>query len=165
MSAAPAVELAGRVVALVLVLQAAACAADAPQGEVLPGHSRPVLEHDWPHPRDLAFDDSGFRPADAAAALVTTPSGVRAFILPDTADPLAEVTAVLPLGRQFEADDEVGAADVVSRVLARLRGRRKCFDSPSTTTAGGSAGADVVSAGAIGAVRCTAQDASNGVQC
>lgn len=120
MSAAAAGALAGRGAALLLVLQAAACAADVPQGEVLPGHSRPVLEHDWPHPRDLAFDDSGFRPADPAAALVTSPSGVRAYIVPDTADTIVEIGAVVPLGRQFEADDEVGAADVVSRVLARI---------------------------------------------
>jgi predicted Zn-dependent peptidase len=91
-----------------------------PQGEVLPGHSRPVLEHDWPHPRDLAFEDSGFRPTDAATALVTTASGVRAYVLPDTADPLVEITAVVPLGRQFEREDEVGAADAAARALGQL---------------------------------------------
>lgn len=143
MSASAAGELAGRVVAIALVLQAAACAADVPQGEVLPGHSRPVLEHDWPHPRDLAFDDSGFRPADPATALVTTPSGVRAFILPDSADPLVEVTAVLPLGRQFEAGDEVGATDVVSRVLARLLADRLGDGIVARTQVSTAAGGDL----------------------
>ena len=87
--------------------------------DVLPGHSRPIFEHDWPHPSELTFEDAGFQPADPASALVTTPSGVRAYILPDPAEPLVEVTAVVPLGPNLEGDGEAGAAQVVSRLLDR----------------------------------------------
>ena len=87
--------------------------------DVLPGHNRPVFEHDWPHPSELTFEDAGFQPADPASALVTTPSGVRAYILPDPAEPLVEVTAALPLGPNVEGDGEAGAAEVVSRILER----------------------------------------------
>lgn len=117
--AVPGARIARRGAAVLLVLQAGACAGDSRQRDILPGHSRPVLEHDWPHPRDLTFEDSGFRPADPIAARVRTPSGVRAYIIPDTADPLIEISAVAPLGRQSERDGEMGAAEVVSRLLAR----------------------------------------------
>jgi len=100
-----------------LPLVTLSCTADA--GDVLPGHSRPVFEHDWPHPRELEFEDGGFQPADPARSLVVTAGGTRAWIIEDHADPLALVMAAVPLGRQYEADGEAGAADVVVRLLGR----------------------------------------------
>src|SRR5215217_876132 len=47
-------------------------------------------------------------------------------------------------------------------VLYRRCGRRKCFDRWSTTTAGGVVGAVGASSSAVGTVRCTPPDASNG---
>lgn len=92
--------------------------------DLLPGHSRPVFKHDWPYPSELAFEDAGFQPADPASALVTTPSGTRAYILPDPAEPLVEVTAALPLGPNVEGEGETGAAEVVSRILDRALSAR-----------------------------------------
>ena len=110
--------------ALLATLACLSCAPDGGAPEMLPGHSRPVLEHDWPHPDELEFEDSGFRPADPASARLTTPSGVRAYVIADPADPLVAIVAAVPLGRHFEEDGEIGAAEAVSRVLERtLRGR------------------------------------------
>lgn len=103
--------------ACVLPLAAASCAPDAHDNDILPGHTRSVFEHDWPHPRALEFEDSGFQPADPDAALRTTPSGVRAFIIEDAVDPLAAVTAAAPLGRRYEQEGENGAADQIVRLL------------------------------------------------
>jgi predicted Zn-dependent peptidase len=97
----------------------AACSAADEGVDILPGHSRPVLQHDWPHPGELEFGDSGFAPADPDSALLTLPSGVRAFVIPDPGDPLVEVTAALPLGRHFEGTDEMGAADIAVGLLRR----------------------------------------------
>ena len=36
--------------------------------DFLPGHSRPMLEHDWPTPGELALGPNAFTPPDPAAA-------------------------------------------------------------------------------------------------
>ena len=105
--------------ALLATLACVSCAPDGGAPEMLPGHSRPVLEHDWLHPDELVFEDSGFRPADPASARLTTPSGARAYVIADPADPLVAIVAAVPLGSHFEEDGEIGAAEAVSRVLER----------------------------------------------
>jgi predicted Zn-dependent peptidase len=85
--------------------------------DVLPGHSRPVLQHDWPHPRELEFGASQFQPPDASATMVTLPTGLRAFIMPDSADAVVQVVAVLPLGTLRERPDETGAAAAIEDML------------------------------------------------
>ena len=105
-------------------LAVSSCGTDARGADVLPGHSRPVFVHDWPHPREMEFEDAGFQPADPASALLVTPSGTRAWILEDAADPVATIVAAIPLGRQFEARDEIGAADAVARRLSRRLSER-----------------------------------------
>lgn len=87
------------------------------EGDVLPGRTRSFLEHDWPHPRDLAFTASTFEPPDAVAALYTAANGLRAYIVADSADPIVQVTAALPLGRAFEREGETAAAELLARQL------------------------------------------------
>ncbi|MCY4398302.1 MAG: hypothetical protein OXE96_03015 [Gemmatimonadetes bacterium] len=102
------------------MLATLACVSCAPEGrapEMLPGHSRPVLEHDWLHPDELEFEDSGFRAVDPGSARLTTPSGARAYVIADPADPLVTIVAAVPLGSHFEEDGEIGAAQAVSRGL------------------------------------------------
>jgi predicted Zn-dependent peptidase len=114
------------VLPIVIVLgAAAACArANAREGELLPGRTRPVLEHDWPHPRELTFGANQFRPPDPRTALVTTPSGVRAYIIPADQDRLAQISAAISLGRGSERGSEMGAAELISRTIQRAVGER-----------------------------------------
>lgn len=107
------------VTVLTAALLLAACSPDGGDLDFLPGHSRPVLEHDWPHPSELDFEDSGFRPADPEVALMTTPSGARAYVVADALDPLVQVMAAVPLGRHFEGADDAGAAEVSAAELRR----------------------------------------------
>jgi hypothetical protein len=68
-------------VALALLLLSAAqgCGRGAAQSaDTLPGRTRPVLEHNWAHPRSLKFPANAFRPPDVKATLLTTASGLRA---------------------------------------------------------------------------------------
>ena len=84
---------------------------------ILPGHSRPLLEHDWPHPRDYTFEPSSFVPADPETARLTTPSGLRAYVVTDGSDPLVRVTVAVPIGRFFEQEGEAGASEALTRIL------------------------------------------------
>ncbi len=93
------------------------------EGDTLPGRSRPLVEHDWPHPRDYTFTPTTFEPPDAEEALVTSASGVRAYVIPDTTDPVVRITAALPLGRLYERDGEAGAARVLTGIVAGRRAR------------------------------------------
>lgn len=107
-------------VAILLGAAAAACTrANAREGELLPGRTRPVLEHDWPHPRELEFGANAFRPPDPRAALVTTPSGVRAYVIPGPQDRVVQVSAALRLGRGTEQTGEAGAAELILRTIQR----------------------------------------------
>ncbi len=87
--------------------------------EILPGRSRPLLEHDWPHPRDFQFAPSTFTPPDAAGALVNTTTGLRAYVIPDASDPLVRITAAVPLGRLYEQSGEAGASRLLTELLTR----------------------------------------------
>jgi predicted Zn-dependent peptidase len=87
--------------------------------ERLPGRSRPLLQHDWPHPRDYRFPASGFVPPSPDKAMVTTRTGVRAFIVADDAAPLVRLTAALPLGRAYEGAGEAGAAALLTQILLK----------------------------------------------
>lgn len=105
-------------IAILLAAAAAACSrANAREGELLPGRTRPILEHDWRHPRELAFGANGFRPPDPRAALVTTPSGVKAYVIPSAEDRVVQISAAVRLGRGTEGSGEVGAAELISRTI------------------------------------------------
>ncbi len=87
-------------------------------GDTLPGHSRPIFEHGWADPSELALGPAAFTPPDPEAALFETSGGVRAYIVPGgTADPLVRITAALPLGRLHEAEGEAGASALVTQLL------------------------------------------------
>ena len=102
-----------RAVAASLVLAAAALVGCDGGGDTLPGRSRPILEHDWPDPGELALGPAAFTPPDPAQALFETSSGVRAYIVPGAdSDPLVRLTAALPLGRLHEAEGEAGASEL-----------------------------------------------------
>jgi len=87
--------------------------------EMLPGRARPLLKHDWPHPRDYRFGPSEFKAPDPAGARVETPSGLRAFVLPSDAEPVVRVSAALPLGRLRERAGEAGASGLLIEILTR----------------------------------------------
>ncbi len=86
-------------------------------GEALPGHSRPILEHDWAAPDDLEMGPIGFTPPDPRGALFVASSGVQAYIVTDASDPLVRLTAALPLGRLREVEGEAGASALLVRLL------------------------------------------------
>ncbi len=87
-------------------------------GDTLPGRSRPILQHDWPDPSELALGPAAFNPPDPAAALFETSSGARAYIVSGAdSGPLVRLTAALPMGRLHEADGEAGASDLLTRLL------------------------------------------------
>lgn len=86
--------------------------------DALPGRSRPILEHDWPDPGDLAFGPAAFTPPDAREAFLETSSGTRAYVVSGTAsDPLVRLTAALPLGRLHETEGEAGASALLTRLI------------------------------------------------
>ena len=85
--------------------------------DFLPGHSRPILEHDWPAPSDLELGPNTFTPPDPAEALFQASSGLRAYIVTEPSDPLVRLTAALPLGRLHEADGEAGGSALLTRLL------------------------------------------------
>jgi predicted Zn-dependent peptidase len=75
--------------------------------------------HDWPHPRDYAFDPSEFAPPNPDEAFIEAGSGVRAYVIPSSSDPLVRMTAAFPLGRLFERAGEAGAARLLAQLLAQ----------------------------------------------
>ena len=109
-------SLTGPVVRVVLAcaaLAVAGCDAD----NTLPGRSRPIFEHDWPDPGDLALEPGAFTPPDPGQALFEASSGVRAYIVPAASDPLVRLTAGLPLGRLHEAEGEAGASALLTHLM------------------------------------------------
>ena len=87
-------------------------------GETLPGRSRPILDHDWPHPDELAPGPAAFTPPDPRETLYETSSGTRAYIVAGApADPLVRLTAALPLGRLHEREGEAGASALLIQLL------------------------------------------------
>ncbi len=86
--------------------------------DTLPGRSRPILEHDWPDPGELALGPAAFTPPDPGESLYETSSGVLAYVVPAAAsDPLVRLTAALPLGRLHEAEGEAGASALLTRLM------------------------------------------------
>ena len=85
--------------------------------EFLPGHLRPMLEHDWPAPGELELGPNAFTPPDPAAAFFEASSGVHAYIVSEPSAPLVRLTAVLPLGRLHESDGEAGGSALLTRLL------------------------------------------------
>jgi predicted Zn-dependent peptidase len=106
---------------LVGAVAASACQQRGDALETLPGRTRPLVAHEWQHPRDFRFGPSRFAAPDPQKALITTESGVRAFVLEDPSDGLVRVTAALPLGRAYERPGELGAAGFIASVLKRAR--------------------------------------------
>ena len=102
-----------RVVLASAALAFAGCDAD----DTLPGRSRPIFNHDWPDPGDLALEPGAFTPPDPGQALFEASSGVRAYIVSAAADPLVRITAALPLGRLHEAEGEAGAAALLTHLI------------------------------------------------
>lgn len=90
------------------------------EGDTLPGRSRPILEHDWPAPGDLAPGPSSFTAPNPAEARFESSSGVVAYIVPGP-DPLIRLTAALPLGRLHEGEGEAGASALLTRLLTTRR--------------------------------------------
>jgi predicted Zn-dependent peptidase len=90
-----------------------------PDEERLPGRSRSLLAHDWPHPRDYEFSPSQFKPPDPDEALIRSSSGLRAYVLSSPADPVVRITAALPLGRLYERPGEAGASELLTQLLTR----------------------------------------------
>jgi zinc protease len=88
-------------------------------GERLPGRSRPIVVHDWPHPRDFKFKRASFAPPDPGRALVRAKSGVRAYVIADAGDPLVRLTAAVPLGRLYERPGEAGASALLAQLLTQ----------------------------------------------
>lgn len=87
-------------------------------GESLPGRSRPIFEHGWPGPDELALGPAAFAPPDPGEALFEASSGVRAYIVAGgAADPLVRLTAALPLGRLHEDKSEPGASRLLIELL------------------------------------------------
>jgi predicted Zn-dependent peptidase len=112
-------------VVIVVIALAAGCRKTATSGaELLPGRTRPILEHGWTHPRDLRFSANSFQPPDAKSALVTTGAGLRAFVIPAEGDPVVQIVAAIPLGPAREQADEAGVADLMSRLLQQDIGGR-----------------------------------------
>ena len=104
--------------ALSAILCIAGCSGSpAQQPDLLPGRSRPLLHHDWKHPRDFTFAPVAFTPSDPAASLAKTASGVRAFILESAADRTVRISAALPIGRLYEQAGERGAAGLLLRAI------------------------------------------------
>ena len=85
--------------------------------DFLPGHSRPILEHDWPDPSELDLEPNGFTPPDPAESLFQASSGLRAYIVTEPSAPLVRLTAALPLGQLHEADGEAGGSALLTRLL------------------------------------------------
>lgn len=104
-----------RTLAVIVLVLMAGCRGE----ETLPGRSRPLLKHDWPHPRDYRFGPSEFKAPDPAGARVETPSGLRAYLLRSDADPVVRVSAALPLGRLRERAGEAGASGLLTEILTR----------------------------------------------
>ena len=86
--------------------------------DTLPGRSRPVFEHDWPAPAELAGGPAAFTSPDPGEALFETSAGVQAYVVPANGDPLVRITAALPLGRLHEAEGEAGAAALLTHLLS-----------------------------------------------
>jgi len=88
------------------------------EARTLPGHSRPILEHDWADPDELGLGASTFRPPDPARARFVGSSGVRAYIVAEPSDPTVRVTAAMPLGRLHERSGEAGASALLMQLLS-----------------------------------------------
>ena len=109
-----------RSVALIAVASAALALAGCGGGadDALPGRARPILEHGWADPGELALGPATFAPPDPSEVLFETSSGVRAYVVPAAdSDPLVRLTAALPLGRLHEAEGEAGASALLTRLL------------------------------------------------
>jgi predicted Zn-dependent peptidase len=108
--------------ATLATLFAAGCQrTSAPAADRLPGRSRPLLTHDWKHPRDFRFATVSFRPPDPGE-LIRTSSGVKGLVLSNPAETLVRVTAAMPLGRLFESAGEAGTAGYIAQLLGNPAG-------------------------------------------
>ncbi len=87
-------------------------------GDTLPGRSRPIFEHGWADPSELALGPAAFTPPNPNATFIETSSGVQGYVVPGGPDdPLVRITVALPLGRLHEAEGEAGASALVTQLL------------------------------------------------
>ena len=114
MNASPTIALAS-LTGLLAVLAALGC--ERSRNEPLPGHSRPPLEHDWPHPADYEFGSGDFVPPQPGGSFVRTESGVRAYVIAAPSDLLVRISAALPLGRLYERQGEAGASARLTQLI------------------------------------------------
>jgi predicted Zn-dependent peptidase len=115
--------------ALGVVVGASACQGGSAPPEILPGRTRPFVKHEWLHPRAFHFAPARFAAPDPEKALVTTESGLRAFVVPDASDGLVRITAALQLGRAYEQSDEAGASGLLASTLRRPLSAEAILDS------------------------------------
>ena len=111
-----------RAVCVVAIAALGFAGCEAGDGDTLPGRSRPIFEHDWPGPGELAPGPAAFTPPDPAEALFEASSGARAYIVAEASGPLVRLTAALPLGRLHEAEGEAGASALLTRLLTTRGG-------------------------------------------
>lgn len=104
--------------AIVAILGSAALVGCERGERTLPGHSRPIFEHEWADPDALELGAYTFRPLDPARATFVASSGVRAYIVAESSDPLVRVTAAVPLGRLHERSGEAGASALLVQLLS-----------------------------------------------
>ncbi len=95
-------------------------------GETMPGHTRPVLSHDWPHPTELALPTPSFVPPDPTAAEFQAASGLRTFILADPEDPVVAIVAAIasPRGPRGEEGGITRTRSALIRSLQNSVARR-----------------------------------------
>ena len=106
-----------RLVATIALFAAVGCSGGGGDFDSLPGHTRPILEHDWADPSDLSFSAIAFAPPDPFVARFQAASEIQAYIVTDPAEPLVRLTAALPLGRLREGAGEAGASALLTRLL------------------------------------------------
>jgi len=119
------VRRAGIVPLLPIVLAAlqGGCASETARADdrLLPGRSRELLAHDWPHPSAYKYGASAFAAPDPKASLVRSPNRLRTYVIPHAADPVVRITAALRLGTAFEDEGERGASELLIHVLTNGR--------------------------------------------
>ena len=114
MNTRPTIALAS-LAALLAALPTLGC--EGSRNEPLPGHSRPPLEHDWPHPADYEFESSNFVLPIPGESFFRTESGVRAYVIAAPSDLLVRISAALPLGRLYERQGEAGASERLAKLI------------------------------------------------
>ena len=106
-------------VALTLACGTWACGGETPRtGAVLPGRSRPLLEHNWPHPRDLRIRRDQFEPPDAKPRSSRRRRACAPMSSPTPANRSCRSPRRSRSDAASEQANETGAAEALSRLVA-----------------------------------------------